>query len=87
MDLVLKGRFDVLHNPHFTAGKGSPRTILFNRKFAVMVANGRARGGNVRELAWKATRAACQASWMHRVTGTVMSVRSGKVILDKNNFL
>lgn len=59
MDLVLRGHFDML----FTDGKVSPSTILFNRKFAVMVANGQARGGDVREVPWwQATRAVCRAS-------------------------
>lgn len=87
MDLVLKGRFDMLCNSHFTDGKVSPRAILFNRKLAVMVANGRARGGDAREVAWQATGVVRHASWKHCVTGTVMSVGLGWVILDQNKVL
>lgn len=58
MDLLLKGQFAMPYNPHID--KVYPRAISFNRKLPVMVANGRARGGDAREVAWRATRAVCQ---------------------------
>lgn len=60
MDLVLKGQFAMPYNPHIAVDKVYPRVVLFSRKLPVMVANGRARGGDAREVAWQATGAVCQ---------------------------
>lgn len=65
VDPALGGQFAMPYNPDMAVGKAHPRPLLFNRKLPVMVAHGRARGADAREVAWQATRAGCQASWKH----------------------